>query len=493
MHYDERSTVCVSSQAGCAMGCTFCATGQAGFDRQLTVGEIVEQVTRAGRRARDDGRRLSNVVFMGMGEPLANYDATWAAVERMHADLGLSARHLTVSTVGIVPGIRRLATEALPVNLAVSLHAADDTLRDELVPINRRYPLSTLMDACAGVPAGEGPTALLRMGADRRRERSRAGRPAARRTVPEPSAPRAREPDPAQPDAGLRGPRLTAEAVCGSSAIDSARVASTQRFGARAAPRSTPRVVSCGPRTRSMRRPWRCDRAAETASAWEHGDPAASAYAARELLVAVHTSIAPDDAPVEASLHDGAGLDDALAAAGEQVRLQVLPRRPAVDEGTVVAHDLAVAHRPGPPARTPRRGRMVSPPATGSRSTASGHRRSCWSAAARPRPTAGAARTPRPSRRRRRRGSPGTRHRRSPRARDGRRANRGADRARLRSPAGVPPRPSGGCPPRGGDPARGARGGGSPRRPRQTGELARGRGRRVGRCPRGTGPWVGAG
>jgi 23S rRNA (adenine2503-C2)-methyltransferase len=156
MHYDDRSTVCVSSQAGCAMGCTFCATGQAGFDRQLTVGEIVEQVARAGRRARDDGRRLSNVVFMGMGEPLANYDATWAAVERIHGDIGLSARHLTVSTVGIVPGIRRLSTEALPVNLAVSLHAADDALRDELVPINRRYPLSTLMDACAGYLQAKG-------------------------------------------------------------------------------------------------------------------------------------------------------------------------------------------------------------------------------------------------------------------------------------------------------------------------------------------------
>ena len=90
------------------------------------------------------------------GEPLANYEPTWAAVERFHTDLGLSARHLTVSTVGIVPGIRRLATEALPVNLAVSLHAADDELRDQLVPINRRYPLSTLMDACAGYLQAKG-------------------------------------------------------------------------------------------------------------------------------------------------------------------------------------------------------------------------------------------------------------------------------------------------------------------------------------------------
>jgi 23S rRNA (adenine2503-C2)-methyltransferase len=148
MHYPDRSTVCVSSQAGCAMACGFCATGQAGFERHLSTGEIVEQVVQAMRRARQDGRRLGNVVFMGMGEPLANYDATWAAVERLHDDLGLGARSITVSTVGIVPGIRRLAHERLPVNLAVSLHAADDRLRDELVPINRRYPLSTLQSAC---------------------------------------------------------------------------------------------------------------------------------------------------------------------------------------------------------------------------------------------------------------------------------------------------------------------------------------------------------
>jgi 23S rRNA (adenine2503-C2)-methyltransferase len=141
-----RVTVCVSSQAGCAMACTFCATGQAGFERQLTAGEIVEQVIRAGRAS--PGGRVSNVVFMGMGEPLANYGATWAAVERLHGDVGLSARHLTVSTVGIVPGILRLAEEHLPVNLAVSLHAANDELRDSLVPINRRYPLTAVVEAC---------------------------------------------------------------------------------------------------------------------------------------------------------------------------------------------------------------------------------------------------------------------------------------------------------------------------------------------------------
>ena len=154
MHYPDRVTVCVSTQAGCAMACQFCATGQAGFQRHLTEGEIVEQVAVAMREARP--RRLSNVVFMGMGEPLANYDRVWAAVVRLNGSMGLSARHLTLSTVGIVPGIRRLATEALPVNLAVSLHAANDALRDELVPINRRYPLGVLAEACADYVAASG-------------------------------------------------------------------------------------------------------------------------------------------------------------------------------------------------------------------------------------------------------------------------------------------------------------------------------------------------
>ena len=147
MHYPDRVTVCVSTQAGCAMACQFCATGQAGFQRQLSAGEIVEQVAEAIRAARP--RRLSNVVFMGMGEPLANYDRVWSAVTRLHGDMGLSARHLTLSTVGVVPGIRRLAAEALPVNLAVSLHAANDAKREVLVPLNRRYPLAVLAGACA--------------------------------------------------------------------------------------------------------------------------------------------------------------------------------------------------------------------------------------------------------------------------------------------------------------------------------------------------------
>lgn len=149
MLYRDRATVCVSSQAGCAMACGFCATGQAGFTRHLSVGEITEQVIRATIRARSVDRRVSNIVFMGMGEPMANEARVWESVERIHTDLGLSARHITISTVGILPGIRALSARPLPVNLAVSLHAANDELRNELVPINTRYPINDLIDTCA--------------------------------------------------------------------------------------------------------------------------------------------------------------------------------------------------------------------------------------------------------------------------------------------------------------------------------------------------------
>jgi 23S rRNA (adenine2503-C2)-methyltransferase len=144
MAYPDRVTVCVSTQAGCAMACPFCATGQGGFKRHLRSGEIVEQVARAMRE-----RPVTHVVFMGMGEPLANYNQTMAAVRRLHDAVGLSARRLTVSTVGIVPGINKLADEGIPINLAVSLHAANDELRNELVPINRRSPLALLAETCA--------------------------------------------------------------------------------------------------------------------------------------------------------------------------------------------------------------------------------------------------------------------------------------------------------------------------------------------------------
>ena len=150
---DDRATVCVSSQAGCAMGCTFCATGQAGFERHLDGAEIVEQVVRAQHAT---GARVSHVVFMGMGEPLANVEPVCAALDRLHDDLGLSARHLTVSTVGVVPGMRRLAQFHLPVTLAVSLHAPDDDLRGTLVPLNDRYPIGVVLDAAREYAAIKG-------------------------------------------------------------------------------------------------------------------------------------------------------------------------------------------------------------------------------------------------------------------------------------------------------------------------------------------------
>jgi 23S rRNA (adenine2503-C2)-methyltransferase len=149
MRYADRATVCVSSQAGCAMGCTFCATGQLGYGRQLSVGEIVEQVVLARQAAAAAGwGRVGNVVFMGMGEPLANADRVLSAVRRINGDLGIGARSITISTVGVVPGIRRVAAEPLQVTLAVSLHAANDDLRSRLVPLNRRYPLAEVARAC---------------------------------------------------------------------------------------------------------------------------------------------------------------------------------------------------------------------------------------------------------------------------------------------------------------------------------------------------------
>lgn len=150
MRYANRRTLCISTQSGCAMGCVFCATGQMGFGRHLSSGEIVEQVLYYARTLASQGEVVTNVVVMGMGEPFHNYDATLAAIERLSDPDGmnLGARRFTISTVGLVPAIRKFAARKSQVNLAVSLHAANDELRSSMLPINKKYPLSELMDAC---------------------------------------------------------------------------------------------------------------------------------------------------------------------------------------------------------------------------------------------------------------------------------------------------------------------------------------------------------
>ena len=156
MRYPTRTTLCISSQVGCGIGCPFCATGQLGLTRNMSAGEIVEQVRVAAKAMRDGDvaggpGRLSNIVFMGMGEPMGNYRSVLSAVRQISAmppeGFGISARNITVSTVGVVPGIRKLAAEGIPVRLAVSLHAPSDELRDELVPMNKRFNTTQVLDA----------------------------------------------------------------------------------------------------------------------------------------------------------------------------------------------------------------------------------------------------------------------------------------------------------------------------------------------------------
>ena len=156
MRYPNRTTLCISSQVGCGMGCPFCATGKLGLTRNMSTGEILEQVRVAARMMRDGEvaggpGRLSNIVFMGMGEPMGNYRSVLSAVRQISAmppeGFGISARNITVSTVGVVPGIRKLTAEGIPVRLAVSLHAPSDALRDELVPMNKRFNTTQVLDA----------------------------------------------------------------------------------------------------------------------------------------------------------------------------------------------------------------------------------------------------------------------------------------------------------------------------------------------------------
>lgn len=150
MYFTGRATACVSTQVGCAMGCVFCATGQMGFTRHLTAGEIVAQILHVMRHLQTKGERLRNIVLMGMGEPLHNYDHTMTAINILtdHKGLAIAPKHITLSTVGVVPAIRRLADDGVPVRLAVSLHGATDEERQALVPPAKRWPLSELMDAC---------------------------------------------------------------------------------------------------------------------------------------------------------------------------------------------------------------------------------------------------------------------------------------------------------------------------------------------------------
>ncbi|MCB2179881.1 23S rRNA (adenine(2503)-C(2))-methyltransferase RlmN [bacterium] len=150
MKYKKRNTLCISSQAGCAMNCSFCATGQMGFFRNLTPGEIVEQVLFFARQLKENDAVVTNIVLMGMGEPFHNYDAVMKAINIMNHENGmkLGARRFTISTVGLIPGIKRFTEERSQVNLAISLHATSNTLRDSMMPVNKRYPIEDLIQAC---------------------------------------------------------------------------------------------------------------------------------------------------------------------------------------------------------------------------------------------------------------------------------------------------------------------------------------------------------
>jgi len=150
MYYEDRRTLCISSQSGCGIGCSFCATGQMGFRRNLTSGEIISQVMYFARMLDEDDAHVTNIVMMGMGEPFQNYQNMMAAMDRLNDPdaLGLGARRITISTVGLVPKIRQFAQAGTQYNLAISLHTVDNELRSKLIPINKRYPVDALLDAC---------------------------------------------------------------------------------------------------------------------------------------------------------------------------------------------------------------------------------------------------------------------------------------------------------------------------------------------------------
>ena len=254
MRYPDRATVCVSSQAGCGMACPFCATGQGGLQRNLSTAEIVEQVRQAAAAARDgalgEPTRLSNVVFMGMGEPLANYNRVVAAVRRITAPapdgLGISARGVTVSTVGLVPAIDKLAAEGLPVTLAVSLHTPDDELRDTLVPVNTRWKVAEVLAAARRYADGHRAPGVDRVRADPRRQRPAVARRPARQGAAAAGRGQAgaRQPHPAQPHAGQRVGRLAAQAPGRVRAPRARRPGSPAPCATPAAGRSPPPAAS---------------------------------------------------------------------------------------------------------------------------------------------------------------------------------------------------------------------------------------------------------
>ena len=158
MRYDKRNTICISTQVGCAMGCVFCATGQMGFKRHLSSSEIVAQVMYYARQLHEYGEVITNIVVMGMGEPFHNYENTLDAIDRLNDPEGyhFGARRFTVSTVGLIPAIQRFTTENRQINLAISLHSVDDSLRTSMLPINKRYPVEALLETCRAYVAATG-------------------------------------------------------------------------------------------------------------------------------------------------------------------------------------------------------------------------------------------------------------------------------------------------------------------------------------------------